>query len=98
METKRLRTMSAWVHLYDDDCLIRLVSYTSVVLDYDTYGKALTLYNHFDYSSTTRRHVRAFLKDYVGILAGIQDVREACITGKLYNLSVMRDRKHFNRG
>ena len=97
MTTKQLRRMSAKVELLDND-IVRLVSYNSVIMDYDMKGNTLTVYNHFDYSTTTSKHVRAFLADYVGIEAGIQDVRDACKTGRLWYLIVVRDTKHFVRG
>ena len=98
METKQLRRMSAKVELLDNG-MTRLVSYDSVVMDYDNEQGVLMVYNHFDYSRTTRKHVRAFLADYVHIEAGIQDVRDACKTGRLgRHLIVVRDTKHFVRG
>lgn len=97
MTTKQLRRMSATVELLDND-IVRLVSYNSVVMDYDMQGNTLTVYNHFDCSVTTRKHIRAFLSDYVHIEAGVPDVRDACKTGRLYHLIVVRDTKHFVRG
>ena len=97
MTTEQLRRMSATVELLDNG-ITRLVSYTSVVMDYDVQGSTLTVYNRFDYSTTTGKHIRAFLADYVGIEAGVQDVRDACKTGMLYHLIVVRDTKHFVRG
>ena len=97
MKTKQLRRMSATVELLDNG-ITRLVSYNSVVMDYDNEQGVLMVYNHFDYSPATRKHIRAFLADYVDIEAGIQDVRDACKTGRLYHLIVVRDTKHFVRG
>ena len=97
MKTKQLRRMSAKVELLDNG-ITRLVSYNSVVMDYDRMQGVLFVYNHFDYSTTTSKHIRAFLADYVHIEAGIQDVRDACKTGRLYHLIVVRDTKHFVRG
>ena len=97
MKTKQLRRMSAKVELLDNG-ITRLVSYNSVVMDYDNEQGVLMVYNHFDYSGTTRKHIRAFLSDYVHIVAGIQDVRDACKTGRLYHLIVVRDYKHFVKG
>lgn len=97
MKTKQLRRMSATVELLDNG-ITRLVSYNSVVMDYDNELGVLMVYNRFDYSTTTRRHIRAFLADYVHIEAGMQDVRDACKTGRLYHLIVVRDTKHFVRG
>ena len=97
MKTKQLRRMSAKVELLDNG-ITRLVSYDSVVMDYDNEQGVLMVYNHFDYSRTTGKHVRAFLSDYVHIEAGMQEVRDACKTGRLYHLIVVRDTKHFVRG
>lgn len=97
MTTEQLRRMSATVELLDNG-ITRLVSYDSVVMDYDKEQGVLMVYNRFDYSTTTGEHVRAFLVDYVGIEAGVQDVRDACKTGRLYHLIVVRDTKHFVRG
>lgn len=93
MTTKRLRTMSATVELLDNG-ITRLVSYSSVVMNYNQTQGVLFVHNHFDYSVTTRKHVSAFLSDYVGIVAGIQDIRDACNTGRLYHLTVVRDTEH----
>lgn len=60
---KKLNSMpyaQAHVKIYDNGA-IRLVSYSTPVIDIDKNG---IMYVHGLYSATTRKHISAFMKEY----------------------------------
>lgn len=63
MKIKKLERMpyaNAKVEKYDDGS-IRLISYTTPVIDIDKNG---IMYVHGLFSATTRKHISAFMKEY----------------------------------
>ena len=52
--------------IYDDSVLIVLYSYSSRIAEVDSDGK-IRLFQDFDYSATTRKHLAYFLKKYAGV-------------------------------
>lgn len=52
-------------YLYQYDTVIQLVSYQSVVAEYDTTKHVLTLFDRWQYSPTTIRQVYKFINEFV---------------------------------
>lgn len=54
-------------YLYQYDTVIQLVSYQSIVAEYDTVKHVLTLFDRWQYSPTTIRQVYKFINEFVGL-------------------------------
>ena len=61
---KRLRSSSA--HVNSNNGVHRLVSYRTHVATYDSNTNTFTVYQYWDCSPTTLRHVGKFAEDYMG--------------------------------
>lgn len=56
---------SMQAYLYQYDTVIQLVSYQSIVAEYDTVKHVLTLFDRWQYSPTTIRQVYKFIHEFV---------------------------------
>lgn len=54
-------------YLYQYDTVIQLVSYQSIVAEYDTVKHVLTLFDRWQYSPTTIRQVYKFIDEFTGL-------------------------------
>jgi len=61
----KFHSMSATVE-YPSDNVIRLISYWSIVADYNTKEDTITLYPRWCYSRSTTRQVSRFINECVG--------------------------------
>ena len=58
---------SMQAYLYQYDTVIQLVSYQSIVAEYDTMKHVLTLFDRWQYSPTTIRQVYKFIYEFAGL-------------------------------
>ena len=58
---------SMQAYLYQEGTVIQLVSYQSIVAEYDTVKHVLTLFDRWQYSPTTIRQVYKFIYEFAGL-------------------------------
>ena len=72
MHLRQFHSMHA--DLYQYDTIIQLVSYNSIVAEYDTEKHVLTLFERWQYSPTTLRQVYKFINEFVGLPSNFVNV------------------------
>ena len=97
MKQGQLRSMSANVARIENG--YRLTSYSSVVIDVDVRvdNPTIILYDKWEYSVTTCKHVRTFLHDYLCIDIGVPAIRELLKGAEptINGYKIIRDTNHY---
>lgn len=94
--TEQLRYSKAHIQKYIDDAgdtrYIALTSYFTRVVLVDDIAKVIYLSQHHDCSTTTKKHVRKFLFDYLGITIPLDSLRNSLSTDRFYGYRIERVR------
>ena len=64
------------VFIYEDE-KICLYSYNTAICQIDVKNTCITLSKYYEYSSTTKRHLRWFFEDTMQWNIGVNDIRRA---------------------
>ena len=66
-----------------------LYSYGTPICIIDRVNMVISVTDYYEYSNTTKRHLRWFFEDILGLSIGVNDIRQALNTGDtLFNFTV----------
>lgn len=66
-----------------------LYSYGTAICVIDSINLCISVTRYYEYSNTTKRHLRWFFEDILGVSIGVNDIRQALNTGNtLFNFTV----------
>lgn len=82
---KRFHYMQAHTNTMNNG-ITEFYSYNTHVADYDAITNCVVLYRKWQYSPTTIKQVKRFIKEYTGIYLSVYDLREAMKKQVEYNM------------